>query len=56
MVTEEQIKAIKQLLMQLEIDYYEYTSDNENYDYEDLKKRIFDIQEQIKAITEYWEY
>ena len=56
MVNEEQIKALKQLLIQLEIDYNEYTSDDEDYDYEDLKKRIFNIQEEIKAITEYWEW
>lgn len=59
MVNELQIKALKQLLLQLETDYHNYIIDDEEdfeVDYEDLKKEIFHIQEEIKAITENWEW
>ena len=52
MVTFDDIKKLKQLLEELEILNFEYNDDDE-YDYEDLKKRIYNIQDEIKSITEY---
>lgn len=54
MVTFDDIKNLKQLLEELEILKFEYNDDDE-YDYEDLKKRIYNIQDEIKSITNYWE-
>lgn len=55
MINKEDIERLKYLINQVEIDYYEYTSDDgEDIDYEDLKKRIFNIQCEIKAICENW--
>lgn len=57
MVTKEQINQLNNLLIQLRIDYDEYFSQEEDYeiDYEDLRKEIFNIQVEIKSITEYWD-
>ena len=57
MITKEQINQLNNLLIQLRIDYDEYFSQEEDYeiDYEDLRKEIFNIQGEIKAITECWD-
>ena len=54
MVTFEDIKKLKQMLEELEILEFEYR-DNDEYDYEDIKKRIYNLQDEIKCITNYWE-
>lgn len=55
-----EIKALKQLVEQLESDYLNYITDfdeeeDNEIDYEDLKKEIFNIQREIKSIVESWE-
>lgn len=60
MASELEIKALKQLVEQLESDYLNYITDfdeeeDNEIDYEDLKKEIFDIQRKIKNIVERWE-
>ena len=56
MVNREDIEQLKTLLVNLDIDYNEWTSDyDEDIDYEDLKKRIYDTQREIKSIVECWE-
>ena len=56
-INKEDIKRLKYLIQQVEIDYDTYMSDEEEdfeIDYEDLKKEIFNIQCEIKAISEKW--
>lgn len=55
-----ELKALKQLVEQLESDYLNYITDfdekeDNEIDYEDLKKEIFNIQREIKSIVESWE-
>ena len=51
----EDISYLKWCLTNLEVVCNEYYSDDEDYDYEDLKKQIFDLQVRIKSIAETWE-
>lgn len=56
-INREDINRLKYLIQQVEIDYDTYMSDEEEdfeIDYEDLKKEIFNIQREIKAISEKW--
>lgn len=54
-INETDIKILKILLEQIENDYYLYTGEyDEDIDYEDLKKEIFNIQKAIKGISEKW--
>lgn len=57
MATMEDISYLKWCLNNLEVVCNEYYSDDEDYDYdyEDLKKQIFDLQVRIKSIAETWE-
>lgn len=53
-VNRQDIETLKQLIQQLENDYDNYMIEDEDVDYEDLKKEIFNIQCEIKAIVECW--
>ena len=55
MATMEDVGYLKWCLTNLEVVCNEYYSDDEDYDYEDLKKQIFDLQVRIKSIAETWE-
>jgi hypothetical protein len=55
MATMEDVSYLKWCLINLEVVCNEYYSDDEDYDYEDLKKQIFDLQVKIKSIAETWE-
>lgn len=56
MITREDIEFLKKYLSNIEILYNEYTSDyDEDIDYEDVKKQIYDLQSMIKSITSFWE-
>ena len=55
MATMEDVSYLKWCLTNLEVVCNEYYSDDEDYDYEDLKKQIFDLQVRIKSIAETWE-
>lgn len=56
MITREDIEFLKRYLSNIEILYDEYTSDyDEDIDYEDVKKQIYDLQSMIKSITSFWE-
>ena len=56
MITMEELKYIKYIINQLEVDCGEwYSDDDEDIDYEDLKKRIYNEQTKIKSIVELWE-
>ena len=56
MITKEDIELLKWYLSNIETAYNEYISDyDEDIDYEDLKKHIYDLQSRIKSITSLWE-
>lgn len=52
------ISYLRSLLETLDSLVYEYKTgidEQEDYDYDDLKKRIYNIQLKIKSIVEKWE-
>ena len=55
MATIEDIMMIKNALSLLETDINTWNSNDDEIDYEDLKKSIYDLQDSIKSIVDYWE-
>lgn len=60
MINDLDMKELKELVNQLESYFYEWSYDkfdinNEDLDYEDIKKNIYSIQREIKNIVERWE-
>ena len=57
MINIEDIQKVKELLNELEINVNTWNSESEEdfeVDYEDLKKRIYDLQDYILSIVESW--
>ena len=48
------IKYLKELIEQLEIDYYELIDKEGEYDFEDLEKTINNIKIEIKSVVDSW--
>lgn len=56
MTTREDIEYLKYSIQELDNAFTEWElPDDDDIDYEDLKKRIFDIQRRIKSFCENWE-
>ena len=60
MINDLDMEELKELVNQLESYFYEWSYDkfdinNEDLDYEDIKKNIYSIQREIKSIVERWE-